>query len=162
MVNFQFTKRRWHNDEPFVGNIWVVNDLYEEFKNCEVKFEVKDDAGKVLNSQSFDIKKIEENSAKSFFSIKEDLLASVKEKFYVTLEMKDKDGKVISANDYFFLIGDQQEATKYYNEWEKERVKQENLHGRYGSYYHFFKEFTGQDGAKYESGNQIPRAIGFE
>jgi beta-mannosidase len=162
LVNFQFTKRRWHTNEPFVGNIWVVNDFYEEYKNCEVKFVIKDHAGKVLSSKSFEIKKVEENSAKSFFEIEEDVLGAVKEKFYVTLEMTDNNGEVISANDYFFLIGDQAEATKYYNNWLQKRIEQENKHGRYGSYYHFYEEFTEQDGKKYESGTQIPRAIGFE
>ena len=61
-----------------------------------------------------------------------------------------------------FLIGDQEAATARFNEWKLERLEQENLHGGYGSYYHYFKEFTEQDGAKYESGTQIPRAIGFE
>ena len=162
LVNFEFKKRRWHTDEPFIGNIWVVNDFYKEYKNCTVEFKIKDASGKILNAQNFDIKKIEENSAKQFFEIKEDVLASVKDRFVVELEMKDTAGNIISANDYFFLIGDQQEATKYYNSWKQKRIEQENLHGRYGSYYHFYKEFTGQDGAKYESGKQIPRAIGFE
>ncbi|WP_347840474.1 hypothetical protein [uncultured Draconibacterium sp.] len=162
LVNFQFTKRRWHNDEPFVGNIWVVNDLYEAYENLEIRFEIKDDGGKVLSNKNFAVKKVEENSAKLFFEIEEDVLSSVNKKFFVTLEMTDKDGRTVSANDYFFLIGDQAEATKYYNNWKQERIEQENKHGRYGSYYHFYKEFTGQDGAKYESDIQVPRAIGFE
>lgn len=52
--------------------------------------------------------------------------------------------------------------THPWDAWKDERVKQENDHGRYGSYYHFFKEFTGQDGAKYDSQTQTPRAIGYE
>ena len=162
LVNFEFKKRRWDNEEPFVGNIWIINDFYESYKNCKVKFEIKDDAGKVLSSQSFDVKQIEENSAKSFFPIKENVLKNVKEKFYISLELTNKKGEVISENDYFFLMGDQESATRKFNAWKNDRIEQENLHGRYGSYYHFFKEFTGQDGAKYESGIQTPRAIGFE
>lgn len=162
LVNFEFKKRRWHNDEPFVGNIWVVNDLYKTYTNCTVNFQIKNDDGNILSNKDFEIKRIEENSAKLFFPIDEKVLNSVKKKFYVTLEMTDKNGKVISANDYFFLIGDQQEATKYFNQWQKKRIEQENKYGRYGSYYHFYEEFTGQNGKKYESGTQTPRAIGFK
>lgn len=162
LVNFEFKKRRWDTKEPFVGNIWVVNDFYKSYENCKVKFEIKNDAGKVLSSKTFDIEKIEENSAKSFFSIEEKVLRSVEDKFFVTLELTDDDGQVVSENDYFFLIGDQAAASARFKEWKVERLEQENKHGGYGSYYHFFEDFTGQNGKKYESGIQTPRAIGFE
>ncbi|WP_430934182.1 glycosyl hydrolase 2 galactose-binding domain-containing protein [Saccharicrinis sp. 156] len=161
LVNFEFKKRRWDNKEPFVGNIWVVNDLYEEFKDCKIKFEMTDESGKVLSTKEFEVAKIDGNSAKSFFAIEEEVLKTVKDKFHVNLELINKKGEMISKNDYFFLIGDQEAARKKYNAWKDERVKQENLHGRYGSYYHFFEEFTEQGGKKYESGTQTPRAIGF-
>ena len=162
LVNFEFTKRRWKQNEPFSGNIWIVNDFYQSYKNCKVKLNIKDDNGAVLSSKSFDVKEIEENSAKLFFPVEEKVLDKVQEKFFVDLEVTDKQGKVLSKNDYFFLIGDQAAATQRFNEWKLERLEQENKHGAYGSYYHFFKEFTEQDGAKYESETQTPRAIGYE
>lgn len=164
LVNFEFKKRRWDTKEPFVGNIWVVNDYYKSYENCTVEFTMKDDNGKVLAEQIFDIDKVEENSAKSFFPIEEKVLKTVDKKFYVELKLKDKKGNEISHNDYFFLIGDQAEATKYFNEWKLERLANENdnAHGGYGSYYHFFPALTGEDGQKYESGTQTPRAHGYE
>lgn len=161
LVSFEFKKRRWHRDEPFVGNIWIINDYYRTFKNNTLKFKILDDHKKVLYEKEYTVNQIDENSAQSFFPIKAEVLNSVESKFFVTLELTNNNGEVLSANDYFFLIGDQQEATKYFNEWKNKRIEQENLHGRYGSYYHFFKEFTEQDGAKYESQTQTPRAIGF-
>ncbi|KAA1246400.1 sugar-binding domain-containing protein [Aquimarina sp. RZ0] len=161
LVNFEFKKRRWRIEEPFVGNIWIINDFYKSYKDCKVSFKIKNDTGEVLYSQEFDVASIEGNSAKSFFKIKEKVLKKVKEKFYVDLELTNKKGTVISANDYFFLIGDQEAASKRFKDWKEERLEQENKHGAYGSYYHFFKELTGQDGTKYESGNEIPRAIGY-
>ena len=161
LVNFEFKKRRWHNDEPFIGNIWVVNDLYKEFTDCKIKLEIKDDNGNVLSKKEFNVAKIEQNSAKNFFPIEEKVLKDAAQKFYVNLELTNKKGEIISKNDYFFLIGDQETATKRFQQWKDERILQENLHGRYGSYYHFFKEFTEQDGKKYESEIQTPRAIGF-
>ncbi len=161
LVNFEFKKRRWSTKEPFVGNIWVINDYYKSYKDCNVKFQIKDDSGKVLSQKSFDVASIKENSAQSFFRIEEKVLKNVKEKFYVYLELTDKKGKVISKNDYFFLIGDQKTATQRFNKWKQERLEQENKHGGYGSYYHFFEELTGQRGKKYDSGTQRPRAIGY-
>jgi beta-mannosidase len=162
LVNFEFKKRRWSTKESFVGNIWVINDLYKSYKNCKIKFEIKDDSGKVVSSKNFNVSKINENSAKSFFAIKEKVLKTVKEKFFVSLELTDGKGSIISKNDYFFLIGNQKKATEHFNKWKLERIKQENTHGGYGSYYHYFDELTGQNGAKLESGNQIPRARGFK
>ncbi len=162
LVNFEFKKRRWNTKEPFVGNIWVINDFYKSYKNCKIKFKIKDDSGSIISSKDFDVDIIKENSAKLFFAINEKVLTSVKSKFYVDLELIDKKGKVISKNDYFFLIGNQKAATVRFNEWKEERLEQENKHGAYGSYYHFFKEFTGQDGYKYDSDMQTPRAIGFD
>ncbi|WP_252723199.1 glycoside hydrolase family 2 protein [Pseudotamlana agarivorans] len=164
LVNFEFKKRRWHTDEPFTGNIWVVNDFYETYKNCKINFKILNDSKKVLFKESYKVSEIEENSAKQFFAINEDVLGKVDEKFYVELELLDKKGNQISHNDYFFLIGDQAEATAHFQAWKEKRLEQENAEGRggYGSYYFFFDEFTGQNGKKYESGTQTPRARGFE
>ena len=76
-------------------------------------------------NKTFDIAQIDGNSAKSFFPINEKVLKSVKEKFYVDLELTDKKGNVLSKNDYFFLIGDQQKATETFNAWEQKRIRQE-------------------------------------
>lgn len=162
LVSFEFKKRRWDREEPFVGNIWVVNDYYQSYSKCNIKLEIKDDEGRVLTSSSFKVDELKENSAESFFPIEEKVLETVESKFYVELELSDKKGNILSKNDYFFLIGDQEAATARFNEWKLERIEQENEHGSYGSYYHFFKELTGQDGVKYESGTQTPRAIGYE
>ncbi len=164
LVNFEFTKRRWKNDENFVGNIWVVNDFYKSYEDCTINFKVSNDKKKKLVEKSFDVAKIDENSAKQFFTIDEDVLGKVKEKFYVELELLDKDGNKISCNDYFFLIGDQEAASARFKEWKVERLEQENgdARGGYGSYYFFFDEFTKQNGKDYQSEIQTPRARGFE
>ena len=164
LVNFEFEKRRWHTDEPFVGNIWVINDFYKSFEDCKIRFKVSNDEKKTLFKKTYDVAAIDENSANEFFSINEDVLGKVKEKFYVELELLDKDGKQISHNDYFFLIGDQAKATERFQEWKEERLKMENGngHGGYGSYYFFFDEFTRENGKDYDSGIQRPTAIGFD
>ncbi len=163
LVNFDFEKRRWDKKEAFKGGIWIVNDLYESYADCNLKFVMKDDNGKVLTTKKYEVAAIDENSAKKFFDVEEKVLKSVDKKFYVELELTNKKGDVISHNDYFFLIGDQTEATKYFNEWGKRRLEKENGNNRggYGTYYHFFDEMIEIDGKKYESDTQKPKAFGY-
>ncbi|WP_282039271.1 glycoside hydrolase family 2 protein [Saccharicrinis aurantiacus] len=157
LVNFEFKKRRWDKKEPFVGNIWVINDLYEDYSNCKIEFQIKDDAGAVLSTQKFDVAKIDANSAKSLFAINEKVLKSVDKKFFVTLKLSDKKGNALSENDYFFLIGDQAEATKKFNKMKEVRVKNESKY-KYGNYYRFFDDI---DNKTYDSGTQHPKAFGY-
>ncbi|MBR8534022.1 hypothetical protein KDU71_00490 [Carboxylicivirga sediminis] len=161
LVNFDFKKRRWSNNEPFVGDIWVVNDMFESYSNCKLKFEIKDDNGKVLVAHKYDIAKVEENSAKSFFKVEEKVLKSVTKKFYVTLELTNKKGHVLSSNDYFFLIGDQVKAKEFFNNWWDIRRQHEAKY-KYGNYYQFFDELLEENGKKYESDTETPRAVGYE
>ncbi len=161
LINLEFKKRRWEKNEAFKGSIWVINDFYKTFENCKATLTIKNEDGKVLKSEKFDFGTIEENSAKKFVDISAEILSKVDKKFTVLLELKDSSGKVISSNDYFFLIGNQEQASARFKEWKQERLDLENKYGKYGSYYHYFDEFTGENGKKYESGVQTPRATGF-
>ncbi|MRT92013.1 beta-galactosidase [Ancylomarina sp. 16SWW S1-10-2] len=157
LVNFNFKKRRWHTDEAFKGEIWVINDFYTNYKNCTIKFSIEDDKGKVLKSSKYDVDMVAENSAKKFFDIDEDILKSVDKKFFVKLQLLDKKGNEISANDYFFLIGDQAAATKQFNGM-KDKMQKRNGKYTYGNYLRFFDDMTRENGKDYKSGIENPRA----
>ena len=58
LVCLDFTRRRWHNDESFKGAIWIVNDLYKEYKNSNVTIRIKDDVGNVLKEADYKVSKI--------------------------------------------------------------------------------------------------------
>lgn len=161
LINLNFTKRRWHADEFFKGELWVVNDFYETYKDCQADITFKDENGVVLKSESFKIKEVMANSAAKFFDIKADVMSKVKNQVFVYLELKDKSGKVISHNDYFFLVGDQKTAELEFRKMKADRVKIESNLG-YGNYYRFFKNMTREDNQDYDSDIQIPRARGFE
>ncbi|MDW7692728.1 hypothetical protein R9C00_11660 [Flammeovirgaceae bacterium SG7u.111] len=160
LVNFNFTKRRWHKDEPFTGEIWVINDLYEEYKGCKIELAIKDDEKNVLKSSTFDVKSIKENSAQKFFDISENVLGDVEKNFYISLSLKDKSGKEISSNEYMLLIGDQEEATKHFNEMRLEMHKKNSKH-TYGNYYRFFPQIVDEDGDTWDSETEMPRATGY-
>lgn len=161
LVNFNFTHRRWHNDEPFKGEIWVINDLYQDYADCTVELQIKDEQGKVLKSSRYPIKSIAGNSAKKFIDVQEDVLQNVKNRFYVTLKLTDKKGAELSANDYLFLIGDQKEATKQFNVMMKEMIKKNGEYG-YGNYLRYYDEMIRENGKDYESEVETPRAEGFK
>ncbi|KXX69085.1 beta-galactosidase [Flammeovirga sp. SJP92] len=161
LISLNFHKRRWSNNENFKGELWVINDLYEDYKKTSATLKIKDDNGNVLQEKEFTFGNVEGNSAKKFVDVNADVLSKVNEKFYVELELKDQKGNIISKNDYFFLIGNQEEASKEFKVWMKKRMDLENKYGLYGSYYHFFEDFTGENGGKYESDAQTPKAFGF-
>lgn len=160
LINLGFEKRRWSKNELFKAELWIVNDLFENYKTCKATIVFKNEQGKQLLSKTFDIDKVKENSAKKFEDISADVLSGVDKRVFVELQLKDASGQLISSNDYFFLIGDQKEATKQFNAMRDERRVLESEYG-YGNYYRFFDDMTGGQGKVYQSGTEIPRARGF-
>lgn len=138
----------------------MVNDLYEEFRNCRVELEIRDASGLSLHNETFDIKRVEENSAQKFFDVSADVLTSVEDQFTVHLVMKDEEGQVVSSNEYMLLMGDQAAASARYKEYLEERRAKQQIHP-YGTYYRFYPDMIRKDGKDYKSGTEIPRAEGF-
>ncbi len=157
LINLGFKKRRWSKNEPFIGELWIVNDLFENYKGCKATIVFKNENGKELESQIFDIGTVQANSAKKFKDISADVMKNVDKRVFVELQLIDAFGKTISSNDYFFLIGNQKEATKKFNQMRDKRRVLESEYG-YGNYYRFYDDITGNQGKKHQSGTQIPRA----
>ena len=160
LVCLDFTRRRWHNDESFKGAIWIVNDLYKEYKNSNVTIRIKDDVGNVLKEADYKVSKIGENCAFKLTDISYNVLSTVKKMFHVELTLTDKGGKEISTNKYFFLIGDQAEATKQFNEMNKKMSKSLREYTN-GNYYRYYPAMIQTDGQNYNSEIEVPVAIGF-
>ncbi len=162
LINLNFTKRRWNKNETFTGEIWMINDFYKTFENCEAAVYFKNEKGDLLKKETFKIARIEENSAVKIADIKADVLAKADKRFFVEMELKSKEGKIISSNNYFFLIGDQKAAAARFQEMKDERLKLENKYGGYGTYYFEFDELIREKNKDYQSGQDIPKARGFE
>ncbi|MFI3319785.1 MAG: sugar-binding domain-containing protein [Rikenellaceae bacterium] len=160
LVNLDFTRRRWHTDENFKGAIWIINDLYDTHKNLTVEMSVKDDSGKVVKSEKFDVKSVGENCAFKLTDISWNVLSGVQKKFYVEMSLKDKSGKELSANEYFFLIGDQKEATLVMNKMHKEESASIQKYTN-GNYLRYFPSIVQEDGLNYEYEDDVPRAKGY-
>ncbi|SNR31196.1 beta-mannosidase [Lutibacter agarilyticus] len=161
LVNFNFEKRRWLNSEKFKGEFWVVNDYYKEYKNCNVSYSIVDDNKNVLKEATFKVAKIEENSAKQYFELEADVLKKVQNNFYVTMELTDENGTILSSNEYMFLIGNQKEASEKFKVM-GEKIRERNGIYSYGNYYKFFDILTGENGEEYESEKDIIKPRGFE
>lgn len=160
LVNLNFEKRRWLNSDTFKGEIWVVNDLYEQYENCKVSYSIIDDHKKSIKKHSFKIDKIEGNSSKQFFELEADVLKKIEKNFYVTLELTDNDGKVLSSNEYMFLIGDQKEASEKFKKMGQE-IRDRNTDYSYGNYYRFFEQYTGENKQELESKTDTIKTRGF-
>ncbi len=160
LINLNFEKRRWKNSEQFKGEFWIVNDYYQQYKNCEVSYSILDDDRKVLKEASFKVNKIEENSSKKFFDLNADVLKNVQKNFYVALELKDANGAVLSSNNYMFLIGDQKgDAAKFKKMGEE--IRDRNSIYSYGNYYRFFEQYTGENKKELESKTDKIKTRGF-
>ncbi|WP_282121771.1 glycoside hydrolase family 2 protein [Algibacter mikhailovii] len=160
LINLSFEKRRWSKQEPFKGGLWIVNDLFEDFTRCKATVVFKNENGKELISKTFDIGNVKGNSAKKFEDISADVLSNIEKQLFVELKLTDASGQVISYNDYFFLIGNQDKATKEFNAMRDKRRILESEYG-YGNYYRFFDAMTGDEGKVYQSGIETPRARGY-
>ena len=160
LICLDFERRRWHTDENFKGSLWIVNDLYTSYKGLQAEMTVKDDNGNILKKGSFPVKKIGENCAFKFEDIDWKVLDNVKNKFHVELSLKDKSGKELSANKYFFLIGDQKAATLRMNEYLKEEHESITKYTN-GNYMRYFPSITQEDGANHNTQMDIPRAKGY-
>ena len=160
LVSLQFDKRRWKNDEHFKGQIWIINDLYQSYKNCIVDLKILDNKGKLLQTSQFDIDQIKENKSVQIADIEGVMLKEVKQDFFVELSLEDKAGKILSTNKYMFLIGDQAAASKKFKAL-GQAIRKRNGKYTYGNYYRFFSEMIRKDGKDYQGKTDIPRADGY-
>ncbi len=160
LVSLDFERRRWHTDENFKGSIWIVNDQYVKYRGLTVEMCVKDNAGTVVKSESFKVGSVGENCAFRLTDIDWSVLSGVEQKFYVELSLKNKQGQELSANHYFFLIGDQAASTKVMNRMNVEEAKSIAKYTN-GNYLRYFPAMVGEDGQNYNSQTETPRARGF-
>lgn len=107
LVSLEHYQRRWLPGQTFKGNIWVVNDYFNDYKNCTVEYKVLDNNKAVIKQEKVQIGDVAKDSSKKFFEISSKISGSLGDKFYVEIVLKDSNGKKISANDYMFLVADQ-------------------------------------------------------
>jgi beta-mannosidase len=142
LVSLEYGKRRWMPGEPFHAGLWVVNDYYEEYPNCKVRLRVVDRNGKSLEEKTWPVKVAPDSSAK-IGNVDWTLPASLEAGFRVHLSLVDGGGRELSANEYAFLIGNEEEARKARLELREKYIELRNKYGR--TYYRFFPQLVGDD-----------------
>lgn len=110
LVSLQYDKRRWNPGENFQGEIWVVNDLYEEFDDCTVEIKFLDDSKQLFHKAAVRIGDVKADSATKLSEVSVRVPGRRGDKFYVQMRLLDSEGSSLSENQYFLLVEDQQQA----------------------------------------------------
>ncbi|MBK1878960.1 glycoside hydrolase family 2 protein [Pelagicoccus mobilis] len=160
LVSLQFDKRRWFNEESFAGELWIVNDLYEQYEDCSIEVLVKSDTGKVLSKDLFDVDSIAENSSEKMLDFAGPKLKRVEKRFYVEVALRNRSGEMLSENEYMLLIGDQEAASAEYKRWGQEVGQKRREHGS-ANYLRYYPDMIREDGTDLKSDTETPRASGF-
>ena len=140
LVSLQYDRRRWKPGETFQGEIWVVNDLYEEFAGCTVELRFLDNRQRVFRETALEIGDVKADSAAKFSDVAVRVPGEQGDKFYVEMRLLDNRGNRLSENQYFLLVDDQQQASallRKLGEEAHERMKNE------GGTIRYFKELLG-------------------
>jgi beta-mannosidase len=140
LVSLQYDRRRWNPGETFQGEIWVVNDLYEEFADCTVKLRFLDDSQRVFHQTEVEIGDVEADIAAKFSDVSVQVPGEQGDKFHVEMSLLDNRGNRLSENQYLLLVDDQQRAAalmRKLGEEARERMKNE------GGTIRYFKELLG-------------------
>ena len=116
LVSLQHEKRRWNPGETFKGDLWIVNDYFTEYNNLALRIICHDKNGTVVHEETHAIRKVEEDSSVKVEELTFRVPGEKGEKFHMELELLDQDGEKLSANEYFLLVDDQQEATAFMRE----------------------------------------------
>lgn len=117
LVTLQYEKRRWLPTEDFKGKLWIVNDFMKGFEGVKATIKVFNNKKKLVKTQSIDVGTIAEDSSKEISTVNYKVPGVMGDKFYVEIELVDHAGQKISANDYMFLVDDQQKALETYKKY---------------------------------------------
>ena len=159
LVSLQFDKRRWMPKEMFTGKLWIVNDFYEDYKDCNATIKVLDKNKVVFHEETISIKKINSDSAKEFVTIKSNIPGKKGDRFYIELTLADTNDDVLSTNEYLLLVGNQKKELAKIKAIGAEAMELKQKYG-WANYYRYFKGLGGEDGIQ-EADEKMPTATGF-
>jgi len=160
LVNLKFDRRRWQANETFRGQLWIVNDTYQGYQNCEIKLTITDGQGVHLHDQAFGVAAIDPNSSASFDDVGWDIAGQVNRHFNVILSLTNSAGQEVSNNEYMLLIGDQAVARRKMRDMGKVLSQSIQTYTS-GNYYRFYPDMVEQGGGVWQGEGQVPRASGF-
>ncbi|GIZ09643.1 sugar-binding domain-containing protein [Flavobacterium sp. UMI-01] len=147
LVSLEHERRRWLPAEQFEGKIWVVNDLYQDFKNCKAEIIFMDNNHKEVKRETFSFGDIKGDSATKFVTVNCKVPGKLGDKFYVNLSLKDVTGKAISENKYLLLVGDEKVDLPKLRAIGQEAISKKEKYGSH-NYLRYFESLNGAAGVK--------------
>jgi beta-mannosidase len=160
LASLKFDRRRWKNDDTFRGQLWIINDTYQQHRDCTIKLRICDDQGAYLHERHVEVDAIGPDSSSPIADVSWQIARQVDKQFTVHLSLVNNQGSEISANEYLLLIGDQQAARLRMQELGKAQSTS-SRDFTYGNYYRFFPDMMKQNGHDWQGTTQVPRAAGF-
>ena len=145
LISLEHLRRRWLPGEQFEGKIWVVNDLYQDYKDCKAEVVFLDNDKKEVKREIIDIKNIKADSSKEFATVNCRVPGQLGDQFHVTLKLTDKSGEVISANEYLLLVGDEKVDLPRLAEIGQEARDKKTKYGSH-NYLRYFEGLNGTRG----------------
>ncbi|MBI4243554.1 MAG: hypothetical protein HY606_05645 [Planctomycetes bacterium] len=104
LVSLQHKKKEWKRGEKFEGEVWIVNDYLQTFKDCTLEMDIADNKGNVLDKRNIRVREIEKDSAKKVFDLDFSFPEEIMDKFQIKLSLKNFEGLVMVKNNYDFRI----------------------------------------------------------
>ncbi|TXG36086.1 glycoside hydrolase family 2 protein [Seonamhaeicola maritimus] len=154
LISLEHKRRRWLPDEQFEGKIWVVNDLYKDFKDCKAEITFLDHNKKEVKQDVIKIPNIKGDSSKEFAAISCKVPGELGNQFHVKLKLTDKSGEVISENKYLLLVGDERVDLPRLREIGQEARDKKEKYGSH-NYLRYFEGLSGERGVK-QADEEIP------
>lgn len=155
LVSLQYEKRRFLVGENMDVNVWIVNDFYKSYEQCQVEVLLLNQNKEIVSTQLLEIQNIEPDSAKKFHSLRFQCNeGQLGERFYLKALLKDADNTILSENEYLLLIADQAAAKTTLKEIGEQAIA---LKVKYGvaNYYRYFMGLGGETGVKEADENKI-------
>ncbi|MFY0625005.1 MAG: hypothetical protein JXR07_01840 [Reichenbachiella sp.] len=160
LVSLQHDRRRWLPGEDFIGKIWVVNDLYQEFKSCNAEVVFYDTNKKEVKRETIEIGNITPDSSKDFATVKCKVPGELGDQFFVEIKLMGKNGDMISQNKYLLLVADEKVDLPRLREIGQEAIDKKKKYGSH-NYLRYFDGLNSTPGIK-QADEKMPTVKEFD
>jgi beta-mannosidase len=160
LLTMKHYDRRWLPGEEFKGELWVVNDYYDSYKNCKANIIFLDNNKNVIKEETFDFSEINGDSSSKYIDVTCKVPGKIGDKFYAEMELVDADGKVLSENDYMLLVADKKKDRAELRAIGLEAFEIKQKYG-WANYFRYFPGLGAEEG-HLEADSKMPIARGFD
>lgn len=147
LVSLEHERRRWLPGEQFEGKIWVVNDRYDIFADCQAKVTFRNASGGAVKEELIQLGTIAPDSSQPYATVHCAVPGKLGDRFNVDIEMTDSSGTVVSRNHYLLLVADEKVDLPKLRKIGREAIDKKELFGS-SNYLRYFEGLNGTRGVK--------------